>query len=505
MMRQTFIIELLEDCVFSAHAATEGGHESLDRITGSALLGAAAARLYAGMDRREAFLAFHSGKLRFGDGLPWNGRSVGYPVPLAWHHRKSERPHNGGRLAGDRLFNFLHGVIPRDGEREDQPKQLRAGYVHPGGAYSKPRRGLRLKTAIDATTGRAAEGQLFGYDALARGQRFAAAIEADGDLDPALLERVVDVLQGEVLLGRSRSAEYGRAWVEPADIAAPAPGPAAGNRLTLWLLSDLALCDGTAQPTLSPDVEALGLPSGTQIVWDKTFLRARRYSPWNAARHGFDRERLVLAAGGVVTLDHLPAAPDSSTIERLQRGLGLYREAGLGRVWVNPPLLSNKQPTFDSTQAEDSSAVPPAKPDHPLIAWLEAQTGDWKTEAEASAAEIAEAYREAAKSARRAAGVADGVSFAPSKSQWGRVLEAACTRAGEALFAALFEGDSAVVKTTAEGWNIEVPPRDGEEWITLARWLEARLAFDGSDGRAYAHRVRRLAHRVRNDIEKRRV
>lgn len=346
MMRQAFTIELLEDCVFSASAATEGSHESLDRISGAALLGAAAARLYDRLDRRAAYMAFHSGRLRFLDGLPFANGTVGYPVPQPWHHRKTEKAHQQGQVDPKKIFNLLHGTIPSDEQRRPaQPKQLRKGYVHLDGGYSTPEHELRLKTAIAAQTGRAAEGQLFGYDALLRGQCFACAIEADADFDPGLFQQVVDALQGTALLGRSRSAEYGKVRVTLTDYPSPTPGPIDGNRLTLWLLADLAPCDHSGQPCLDPVLASIGLPEGARIDWSKTFLRSRRYSPWNAHRHGYDWERLVWSAGGVITVElSEPARPE--LLDRLQAGIGLYREAGLGRVWVNPPLAGHPATTI---------------------------------------------------------------------------------------------------------------------------------------------------------------
>lgn len=501
MMRCAVTIELQEDCVFSARAATEGGHESLDRIPGATLLGAAASRLYPKLDRRQAFTAFHSGKVRFSDGLPSGGRSIGYPIPLSWHHDKARQPTSQDQLVPDRIFNFqhVHGIEAEAGG-EVQPKQMRTGYVHLDGRLSKPAHALRLKTAIEPTTGRAAEGQLFGYDALARGQCFVAVIEADDDLERTLFERVVETLSGEVLLGRSRSAEYGRARVAITDIEPPTPGPVNGNRLTLWLLADLALQDRYGQPALRPDTETLGL-TGAKVVWDKTFLRSRRYSPWNAARHGYDRERLVLTAGGVITLE-LPEPPSREQVDRLHTGIGLHREAGLGRVWVNPPLLSATHPPFAPESGDAPSAGAPAKPQHPLIIWLENQSGTRKSEAEAEADKIAEEYRQRVTAARRNAGVGSEVAFGPSRSQWSRVFDAARHRSGQDLYDALFEGDSAIIKVSGEGWNVETLANG--RWQKLGEWLREQLEFTG-DASAYAHLVRQLSHRVRDDIDKRRI
>lgn len=509
MMRRTFTIDLLEDCVFSARSATEGGHESLDRIPGAALLGATAARLYAQLSPRDAYAVFHSGRLRFHDGLPLACDAVGYPVPQAWHHRKTEKAHadyavraSAERIFNaipERIFNLLHGQIPPGSDGfPAQPKQLRKGYIHANGVYSQPAHELRLKTAIDAKTGRAADAQLFGYDALLRGQRFAAAVEADGDFDPELFARVVKALTGTALLGRSRSAEYGAVRIEPTELPWPEPGPAT-DRLTLWLLSDLAPCDELGQPTLELSATHLGFVEGSaNIIWDKTFLRTRRYSPWNAARQGYDRERMVFTAGGVITLE-LAASLDPRTLATLQAGISQHREAGLGRLWVNPPLLATPNPVFSASASAQDVRPQPTRPDHPLIVWLEAQNSAWKTAAEERAREIATKFHDALDNARRAAGVPEhATDFGPSKSQWGKVLEAARQCGGHALYDKLFEGDGAVIKKDMPGWKVETPLRPGE-WKTLAAWLREQLAPDNQSDAQYAHLVRSLAHHVRGD------
>ena len=246
---------------------------------------------------------------------------------------------------------------------------------------------------------------------------------------------------------------------------------------------------------------------GAVVDWSQTYLRSRRYSPWNAARRGYDCERLVLSAGGVISLD-LPAPLTRAQAARLHAGIGLCREAGLGRLWINPPLLESFNPGF-AEGATDASRQEAAKPADPLIAWLEGQQGEWKVEAEARAEALADAYRKAVESARRYAGVGQGVPFGPSKSQWGRILEAARMQSGQLLFSALFaagNSGNAIVKDSADGWSIEILLNQGAQWQKLSQWLRGQLSFQAnSDARAYAHLIRQLAHRVRDDIDKRRV
>ncbi len=503
MKRIALEIELLEDAVFSARAATEGGHQSLDRIPGSALLGAAAARLYGALGEA-AFTAFHSGRLRFGDGLPATPAGPAWPVPFCWHHDKLNSPVEEGRLNPDRLVNFIH--TDSLGE-EKQPKQLRLGYVARDGAYRTPRASVRLKTAIDPGTGRAATGQLFGYQALHRGQTFLATVEADDDVDESLFQRVCEALQGEVLLGRSRSAEYGRARIRETDAAPIEAGPAPGNgEAILWLLSDLALADEWGEPVLRPEGEHLGLP-GARVDWCRSFLRTRRYSPWNAARRGYDNERLVLAAGSVLTLTGVDDAARAALAERLEGGLGLHREAGLGRIWLDPPLLRDVHPAFDDSVSKPEAVSEPSDPEHPLVAWLTGHSEGWKAEGEAAAQDFENEYLRLIKDARRLQGVGPGEHFGPSRSQWGKVLQTASdTNDADELYRRLFEGDDAILNEEGEGWSIWVFPHRCRR--SLADWLKGRLrpGYGGvPTGRAYLHFLRIAARRIQDHISRRSV
>lgn len=504
-LRQTLSITLLDDCVFSERAATEGLHDTIDRIPGSALLGAVAAQLYAQLTADDAYAAFHSGRLRFGDGLPEVDGAIAWPVPMSWHYAKDEKPQRG-LFDRQKLYNFLHvdEIKSEKSQGEEQPKQLRDGYVTTSGLWVKPSQNYRMKTAISAATGRAADAQLFGYSALQRGQRFMAHIEADSDFDPALFARVTKVLQGQVLLGRSRSAEYGRVRIQPSAASIQLqPGLSEGQTLTLWLISDLAPCDAHGQPTLALDPSALGLPEGSQIKWEKTFTRSRRYSPWNAKRHGFDAERQVLMAGGVLQIE-LPQGSDAKeAAERLSQGIGLYREAGLGRVWVNPPLLATQHPAFDpALQVTDSANAP--RPDHPLIRWLE--QGEASThDVEDKASKMAVEYRVVIESARLAKGYPpEAADFYPSRSQWGGVLEAARSKRGSDLYASLFGGNG-IIKGSGKGWDLEIPPAAGKvAWIKLADWLKAELS-QPSQQTCDALFVQQIARRLMDQPAKRKV
>ena len=514
MKRQALAIDLLEDCVFSASAATEGGHESLDYIPGAALLGAVASRRYDTLDRRVAYTLFHSGKLRFSDATPWDGQAPGWPTPLCWHYEKladyKKEDRGATRLNADNIINRLHDTT----EQQRQLKQMRGGYIHADGRYTIPARELRLKTAIAPETGRAEEAQLFGYDALLRGQLFVAFVEADDDIDQAQFDGIIDALSGEQLLGRSRSAEYGRCAITPIELDPPQAGNIQTDELILWLLSDLALADVFGNPKIEPAPEDFGL-EGCKIDWSRTFLRTRRYSPWNSARRGYDNERLVVQAGSIMTFSGKP--DDPGALQQLNvNGAGLYRETGLGRMWVNSPLLATKCPQFDEPAPlprMDSEAEKPVN--DPLIQWLKSRADiDWRDTVETLVQQHLAMYNNAIDAARRFNGVTGDIAYGPSRSQWAGVGSVARNQTGRKIFEDLFQGDKARIKPKGDGWNIEIPVKEADRPPQkLADLLKEKLAFDKitseipdtHKNRAYALFIQRLADRIADVIETRGV
>lgn len=452
-------LTLLDDVVASERPATEGGHASLDYLPGAMLLGAIATQLYSEISRSETYALFHSGRVRFGDGLPLADETPGWPMPLCWHIRKGESPFNGDHLDAAKVRNLQFGRFD-DGV---QPKQLRDGYVRADGYRLTVRQSLRMKTAIDPNTGRVAESQLFGYEAIQAGQSFLARIEADDDVPESLWAKLTNILGcgGELLLGRSRSAEFGRVRVEALGgsvIPAFLPDSGAASReVTLWCLADLALLDAWGQPTLELSPAQLGLNRG-RVDWQRTFLRFRRYAPWNAYRRAYDLERQVIRRGSVITLTDVDPPLSGTERGRLTTGIGLHREAGLGQVSVDPQLLARLEPVFAARLPvrRQTGSLATRGENHPLIVWLKAgQTssrtrGEAERQADAQARVLAECYR----LARAFVGLAPNQPIGPSPAQWGGIYERARTANDLAVLRqALFEGENALCKRNGEGWQ----------------------------------------------------
>ncbi len=511
-------LTLLDDVVASERPATDGGHASLDYLPGTMLLGAAAVRLYSELSRSEAYTLFHSGRVRFGDGLPMADEAPAWPMPLCWHARKGESPLNGDHLDPTKVRNLQFGRFD-DGV---QPKQLRDGHVRADGYRLTVRQSLRMKTAIDPETGRVDESQLFGYEAIQAGQCFLARIEADPDISEPLWTKLTDILGngGELLLGRSRSAEFGRVRVNPMDGSATSAfmpvswtssHEVTPHEVTFWCLADLALCDAWGQPTLEISPAQLGLNRG-RVDWERTFLRFRRYAPWNAYRRAYDLERQVIRRGSVITLTDFDPPLTVTEQNRLGIGIGAHREAGLGQLSVAPRLLAKAEPTFVAHLPSRATGTPVAPAtSHPLIEWLITgqESSATRSAAEQQARKQAKALAESYRLARAFIGLAVNQPIGPSPAQWGSIYERVRTADALAtLRQALFEGDDAICKPHGEGWQDRfrdtVGVRSFFDWfrVVAAEQLESVQAFRffGREAQRIAQREQGRAATGRNPI-----
>ena len=476
--RHAFRVTLEQDVIISRSAATAGEHETLDHLPGSLFLGLAAGRLYADLRADQAWQVFHSGAVRFCDGLPESEPGApGWPVPLALHHYKDEdvkRPAPGvehPRLDTDRLLNLMHHAP--DSVR--QPRQLRGGHVDACGRWIRPRTRQSLKTAIAPETGRVEAGQLFGYEALERGQRFVFELQTDTSVDDAIVQRLHASLDGPARLGRSRSAEFGRVQIEPLDSPPPSPASVASedDTLTLWLLSDLALRDEQGQPTLQPSPQHLGLPTGTHWDHEKSFLRTRSYSPYNGKRRGRDADRQVIARGSVLHYTLPPGTP-AEALPALEHGLGHYREAGLGQAVARPRMIAGKSLQVEAPPAHttDAGPVPPA-PDSALLRRLRrmAASAGLEVDAERHARAVFEALVESLGKARSWQGVPPNTPLAeaevPGRSQWGRLRDAANRHRGDpdGLWRALFEAREDAIVRARSGWQLTLGPNPEKDLL----------------------------------------
>ncbi len=478
MQKQLFTITLQEEVIISQRAATLGGHSSLDYLPGTNLLGAVAANnWYADLSEQAAYSVFHSGKVRFGNALPLSKTNrLSYPMPLCWHQQKT----GAAAIQYQRLQsqNVLNYQLDKYAEGI-QPVQLRHGYIALDGYVTQASRHLRMKTAINPKTGRASQGQLFGYTSLPQGLRFGFVLEADDDVSTDLFAKIVTKISRDLRLGRSRYVEYGHVKVEEANWIEDQRhlSNEATTDITFWLLADLALLDEWGQPTLLPTPQHFGLPGG-ELILDKSFMRSRHYAPFNNHYARREQERTVLTMGSVLHFRLNQAINIQPLVKKLHVGVGLYRQAGLGQVWLNPPLLQKPKPDLEAASIVEKPQEPTTQPDTPLAHWLVCQLeqSSQNQAIEKQAKTWLRSLQLLYRSARLLASVPEGVRVGPSAAQWGRIRELATKPkvTKEDIKQTLFTGERAICKTDDPDWGAAVFI-DNADTQDFKHWLQQQI------------------------------
>lgn len=483
-MKTALLITLKDDVIISASSATAGAHKTLDYIPGSLLLGVAAAKMYKRVKNPdEAWLLFHSGKVSFGNAyiVNSNGEPT-LPSPLSLHYYKGSEPDKDNPLKAETIFRPT--VDEHDPAK--QPKQLRGSYLTASGQQVFVEKAATMKTAIDSTTGRASDSQLFGYEALCAGQQFLAIIESTDDVDSSLFEQLISELEGSARIGRSRSAQYGRIDIKQLDDKDYRPSNLScegATDLTLWCLSDLALVDPeTLQPTLQPTPQHFGLSSG-KLDTSRSYIRSRAYSPYNSYRNAFDQQRQVITMGSVIHFTGLKEPITEAQNKALQKPQGCFTESGLGILLANADICVKSPLQLSDSVKIDVKTTPKSDIDtekSDLIRWLERQT---QTHSSAVSqqwlSEKLNQIRRQYVSARQLNAIDPKQPIGPSASQWGAVYQTArdLRNKPNALYKSLFIGKKDAICRERAGsensWGLAISPNE-----TFVQWLFAQLIPD---------------------------
>lgn len=487
-------LTLQEPLVISQSNATEGAHQSLDYLPGATLLGALAAKHYANFKVKGlSYDIFHSGKVRFNNAYPVIDNQASQPLPLSLHYDK----------LGDKKtpINYLHTKF-KNGE---QGKQHRKGYIskQSNQAWSlyEPQKTLQMRTAINPKKGMAQESQLYGYQMLNAGEVYQTQIDCDSpELESFLRESLVN--QKELLIGRSRSAQYGRVTVnvlpkQTTELKEPVMNVDGDICLVLWLTSDMAVYNKNGQPTLSPTLQEIGLQTTGEFMAHKSYVRTRQYSAYNGFRRSYDLERQVISQGSVLTykIDNEFFADDLTTI---QQGLGAFTENGLGQVVLNPNTQELLQLETVNLQKQDQQNIPKdvEKPSSELIQFLERKQSSIaaKDQMALAIANSIDTIKKMYQSARNYNGVQPGQTCGPTKTQWGAIRDLAeSEKTIEDLDKALFSTNNGFINNdNDEHWGIST----GSE--TFKNYLQ-ELLINNLKNQQTPEYIRILAFKVTQD------
>ncbi len=337
-MTRHFTIELeFREAVSLTEGSSEGGgHESLDYIPGTSILGACVAAL--GISPADSLFAptFLSEHTRFHNAYPALGGKRALPRPLTFRVGKSNPHCVIDSMTADGI------AVPIDQQRahftsgRDTMKATRHAFISENDASLtvSAMRQEQVHVGIDRERRAAADGVLFTYQSLAAGSRFHGTIAAHTPEVIALLEKRTAQGPIELRLGRSRSAGYGFAIATLTSTPAghPAPMAAIGARSVLTLLSDyLPALESAPLSALVAELAATLQIEPSSISPKATATRVVRgfRGVWGLPRP----VRTALAKGSVLVV---AAAIDPIRAASLcANGVGSRRNEGFGTIAVN--------------------------------------------------------------------------------------------------------------------------------------------------------------------------
>ena len=353
-------VTLLEPAILTALEGDPNESVSLNYIPGSVLRGAIIGKYMSGKRPKELDVIdksvrdlFFNGSTRYLNAYPldYAGKRA-LPAPLSWHQDKTAVSQEEAPVY-DFAINDIPGGI-------EQPISVKKPFYTRGEDYVRfvsPEYQLSVHTARNRRYGRAmrlspgfigpedeAYGAVYRYTALAAGQSFKAAVICDKDV-----EILLPLLEGEIFLGGSRTAGYGRA-----EICVENDGQAledwreawgelkseVGGQLIITFLSDALLRDRCGQYTASTRVL-------TEIFQDKlkirlgqperAFIRTRVVGGFNR-KWGLPLPQALAVKMGSVLLYRLATGSflDKSLLACLEtHGIGERRAEGFGRLAFN--------------------------------------------------------------------------------------------------------------------------------------------------------------------------
>lgn len=361
-----FKCTLESDLVLSQTSSSEGNQKTLDFIPGNNFLGIVAGKIYDD-GSPESLELFHSGKVRFGDAHPSVDGIRGLKVPASMYYPK---------LASASEECYIHHLTDHNSAdiKSKQLKQCREGFYSFGETTGKPvdiQKNFTIKSAYDSEVRRSKDGQMFGYESLAKG--LVLYFEVESELSEEMNEKIIKSLCGKKHIGHSRSAEFGLVTIEQKDFEEICSAKPNGKSdyITVYADGRLIFLDENGEPTYLPTAKDLGIDGG-KVDWSKSQIRTFQYAPWNGKRHTYEVDRCGIEKGSVFVVNLNGAiCPEKSQY------VGSYKNEGFGKVIYNPVFLAGKPDeqgkalfTLEEKKQERNTSTNSPKPNSDLIDFL---------------------------------------------------------------------------------------------------------------------------------------
>lgn len=409
-----YTLTLNSPAIASALGGDPNSSSTLPFIPGAAIRGAVARVLGdPGADpaRQEEFRdIILGGNVRYLNAYPSLAGSRFVPVPVSFRVEKNVA--YDGQIRVIDLAAF-HGNTTSDEQSdehwpEEQLKPLQLGFLSVGAAepvLMQPKIGARIHNQRDRERGRAwkelkdgreiAHGAIFVFESLAAGQCFEGVIQICAPTDEQVAQtesRIKSLLDGTILIGRSRRGGYGgTATIEFRDAhdrevqgsgrvgLRPVNQNIRPGDCFRLLLTSACIARNTNTGQIDPG----GLPESIELRLDGRAKVVRKRWSFEPVG-GFNRkwrlelpQVLAVAAGSLFLLEAHQDIPLSDLHAIEHEGLGERKEEGYGRIlFLDKPLrsinLSKATETTPPVSADDGRAPALVSEIEARIVWSQA-------------------------------------------------------------------------------------------------------------------------------------
>ncbi len=364
-----FIVEALSELILPTTSTSTGNVLSWDYIPGSRFLGIAAKNLYEQLSPSERLQVFHKGNYSFGDALPvMDDRHRSYHLPLAIFGKK-------GTSIIEHTNYVYHKLPDQHSAPNTQLVQRRGGYITTDKFYLQVKKRFALKAAFDRETRRAKDEAMFGFESLLPGQKFIFSLRINDD-NKRLTDLVVQSLEGIHSVGKSKTAQYGKVYIQTIPPPSTVSSLSEEGYLYIYVDTPIAVLNPYGHPTFEITPSLFHLPESSEIDWSKSQVRTFSYSTWNIKRTALNTERHVIVPGSVLVV----TIQEEISIAELPTQIGAYRSEGLGRVVYNPEFLNGsssgewswkvQSPEFPSISPTGHALAEALQSTNPLIGHL---------------------------------------------------------------------------------------------------------------------------------------
>ena len=371
-MRQfEYVIENLAPVCFTEQSGDNVLYETRRFVPGSSVVGALAAKyinknhiVNAHKDPvfKELFL---SGKVRFLPAYPCTKDGVkSLPLPM------SLMIHKDGRTLADYAAGkeFAPGYKKLAGfgivDEADKTLSMLSARVQFEFHMSRASESERL-------SGSSNDGKVFNYEYLEPFQYFYGTVIADDDLSDVAMKAIAELLSERVGLGRSRSAQYGKAEFTFMGEKAPQKIDFNEGRLCIYAYSafipsenwsradELALCIADALNN-----ELVNSGSKAKLSKENIGIFAAGEAlegfvgVWNVKRE----RKNVLSSGSLFAFDVIDFDDDALAVieNRLYKGFGERIAEGFGQVRIWTPLKDSADKTWQKVALREKSSTIPS-------------------------------------------------------------------------------------------------------------------------------------------------